>query len=147
MKNYIKNKVFFVIRLTANLIAYQLRIRKMKLKIWFFSWFTTLAGIQTYIFTAYTMKVVNAMSNLDATMIDILRILIPTVITFAGIRIIVRITREAMCGLSFFDAFDGLFEREKKPKKNKKVDLKKKTVSDGFDMSNENYYDKKENVK
>lgn len=87
------------------------------------------------------------MSNLDATMIDILRILIPTVISFLGIRMIVRITREAMCGLSFFDAFDGLFEREKKPKKNKKVDLKKKTVSDGFDMSNENYYDKKENVK
>ena len=86
------------------------------------------------------------MSNLDATMIDILRILLPTVISFLGIRMIVRITREAMCGLSFFDAFDGLFEREKKPKKNKKVDLKKKTVSDGFDMSNENYYDKKENV-
>ena len=76
-------------------------------------------------------------------MIDILRILIPTVISFAGIRMIVRITREAMGGLSFFDAFDCLFEREKKPKKNKseKVDLKKKTVSDGFDMSNENYYD------
>lgn len=87
------------------------------------------------------------MSNLDATMIDILRILLSAVITFGGIRMIVRITREAMCGLSFFDAFDGLFEREKKPKKNKKVDLKKKTVSDGFDMSNENYYDKKENVK
>ncbi len=83
------------------------------------------------------------MSNLDATMIDILRILIPSVITFAGIRMIVRITREAMGGLSFFNAFDGLFEREKKPKKNKaeKVDLKNKTVSDGFDMSNENYYD------
>lgn len=90
------------------------------------------------------MKVVNSMSNLDATtMIDILRILISTFITFAGIRIIVRFIREAMCGLSFFDVFDGLFEREKKPKKNKseKVDLKKKTVSDGFDMSNENYYD------
>lgn len=82
------------------------------------------------------------MSNLDATMIDILRILIPTVITFACIRMAVRIIRnELMCGLSFFDVFDGLFEREKKPKKNKKVDLKKKTVSDGFDMSNENYYD------
>lgn len=89
------------------------------------------------------------MSNLDATMIDILRILLPAVITFGEIRMIVRITREAMGGLSFFDAFDGLFERENKPKKNKveKVDLKKKTVSDGFDMSNENYYDKKENVK
>lgn len=86
------------------------------------------------------------MSNLDATMIDILRILIPTVMTFACIRMCVRIMRnELMCGLSFFDVFDGLFE--KKPKKNKKVDLKKKTVSDGFDMSNENYYDKKENVK
>ncbi len=88
------------------------------------------------------------MSNLDATMIDILRILLPTVITFACIRMCVRIMRnELMCGLSFFDVFDVLFEREKKPKKNKKVDLKKKTVSDGFDMSNENYYDKKENVK
>ena len=84
------------------------------------------------------------MSNLDATMIDILRILIPTVVSFACIRMAVRIIRnELMCGLSFFDAFDGLFEKEKKPKKNKaeKVDLKKKTVSDGFDMSNENYYD------
>lgn len=82
------------------------------------------------------------MLNLDATMIDFLRILLPTVISFFGIRMVVRIIREAMCGLSFFDAFDGLFEREKKPKKNKseKVDLKKKIVSDGFDMSNENYY-------
>ena len=87
------------------------------------------------------MKVVNAMSNLDATMIDILRILLPAVITFCGIRMAVRLIRESMCGLSFFDVFDGLFE--KKPKKNKKVDLKKKTVSDGFDMSNENYYDKR----
>lgn len=89
------------------------------------------------------------MSNLDATMIDILRILLPAVITFWGIRMAVRLIRESMCGLSFFDAFDGLFEREKKPKKNKseKVDLKKKTASDGFDMSNENYYDKKENAK
>lgn len=84
------------------------------------------------------------MSNLDATMIDILRILIPTVVSFVCIIMAVRIIRnELTCGLNFFDVFDGLFERKKKPKKNKKVDLKKKTVSDGFDMSNENYYDKK----
>lgn len=82
--------------------------------------------------------------NLTPEAMEFIQRIIPIVVCFFSIRIMSRFARELIRGGNPFSFFD-LFKRENKPKKNKfqKVDIEKKPVSVGFDMSMEHYFDRK----
>lgn len=83
--------------------------------------------------------------NLTPEAMEFIQRIIPIVVCFFSIRIMSRFARELIRGGNPFSFFESLFERENKPKKNKskKVDIEKKPVSVGFDMSMQHYFDRK----